>query len=118
LTAYFEQFSRALSNALGAPTAFVLAVILVLAWAATGPLFEWSDTHQLLINTATTIATFLMLFLLQSTQNRDTAAFHVKLDEILAALPFARTGLGQAEEMSREELEQLRAEMVRRAKAE
>jgi low affinity Fe/Cu permease len=118
LTAYFERFSRAISNALGSPFAFVAAVLLVLVWAAAGPFFEWNEQHQLLINTGTTIATFLMLFLLQSTQNRDTAAFHVKLDEILAALPFARTGLGQAEEMSREELEQLRAEMVRRAKAE
>ena len=118
MTAYFEQFSRIISNVLGSPWAFALACLLVASWIVSGPYFNWSEEHALAINTVTTIATFLMLFLLQSTQNRDTAAFHVKLDELLKSIPEARTGLGQAEEMSREELEQLRAEMVRRARAE
>ena len=118
MTAYFEQFSRVVSNALGSPLAFSAACLLVAMWIISGPYFNWSEPHALLINTVTTIATFLMLFLLQSTQNRDTAAFHVKLDEILKAIPEARTGLGQAEELSREELEQLRAEMVARAQRE
>lgn len=89
----FRRFSRATASALGHPIAFAGACALVVGWAALGPRFGWSDTHQLVINTATTILTFLAVFLLQHTQDADTRAIHAKLDEVLRALPQADESL-------------------------
>jgi low affinity Fe/Cu permease len=86
----FASLAAAVSHAAGHPAAFALAAGVVLAWAATGPVFRYSDTWQLIINTGTTIATFLMVFLIQNTQNRDTAAIQLKLDELIRANTRAR----------------------------
>jgi low affinity Fe/Cu permease len=85
----FHHFSRATACAMGHPLAFIGSLLLVAIWAATGPFFAWSDTHQLVINTTTTIITFWMVFVLQATQNSDTAAMHAKLDELVRAIPAA-----------------------------
>ena len=97
----------------GSPWAFVLALVVVLGWLITGPLFHYSDTWQLVINTATTIITFLMVFLIQNTQNRDTKAIHLKLDELLRGVRGARNGLVSLERLSDEELDQLQHEFER-----
>src|SRR5438067_7564885 len=86
----FRKFSNATAAAMGSSWAFLLAVLVILVWAITGPLFGFSDTWQLVINTGTTIVTFLMVFLIQNTQNRDTKALHLKLDELLRAQVGAR----------------------------
>src|SRR6266550_1183268 len=93
----FRKFSQLASHATGSVLAFSLALLIVLIWAATGPLFDFSDTWQLVINTGTTVVTFLMVFLIQSTQNRDSQAIHAKLDELLVALEPARNHLLGAE---------------------
>ncbi len=79
----FTRFSKLTARVTGQPVSFALAVTVVIVWAVTGPIFHWSDTWQLVVNTGTTIVTFLMVFLIQSTQNRDAVAVHVKLDELL-----------------------------------
>ena len=94
----------------GSPWAFVLALVIVLGWLVTGPLFHYSDTWQLIINTATTIVTFLMVFLIQNTQNRDTKAIHLKLDELLRGVRGARNSLVSLEQLSDEELDELQHE--------
>ena len=86
----FRKFAQATSSAVGSPGAFVLAVAVVVIWAVSGPLFGFSDTWQLVINTGTTIVTFLMVFLIQNTQNRDAKAIHLKLDELVRAVEGAR----------------------------
>src|ERR1700746_975443 len=86
----FRIFARTCSSMLGSAWAFTAAVLVILIWLVTGPMFHFSDTWQLIINTATTIVTFLMVFLIQNTQNRDTKALHLKLDELLRALEGAR----------------------------
>jgi low affinity Fe/Cu permease len=91
----------------GKPLTFLIAVLLVLVWAGTGPLFGYSDTWQLVINTSTTIVTFLMVFLIQHTQNRDTMAIQLKLAELIIAAQGAENRLASAEDMSEEELEEL-----------
>jgi low affinity Fe/Cu permease len=91
----------------------VLATFVIVVWIVTGPLFHYSDTWQLVINTATTIITFLMVFLIQNTQNRDTKAIHLKLDELLRGVQGARTGLISLEHLSDEELEELQQEFER-----
>lgn len=106
----FRSFSRHASNALGSSKAFLLAVFVIVAWAVTGPLFHFSNTWQLVINTGTTIITFLMVFIIQNTQNRDAMAIQLKLDELLRAIKEARTALVDLEDMSDEELERLQAE--------
>lgn len=106
----FRKFALRVSNAVGTPTAFLSAVLVVLLWALTGPVFGFSDTWQLIINTGTTIVTFLMVFLIQNSQNRDSRAFHLKLNELLKGVRGARTELVDLEEMSDEELEELHAE--------
>ena len=97
----------------GTTAAFGAAVTLIVVWAATGPIFHYSDTWQLVINTGTTIITFLMVFLIQNTQNRDAVAIHLKLDELIRALKGARNKLVDLEELSDEELEALRKEFQR-----
>ena len=103
----FRVFARRSSIALGSAWAFAGAVLAILVWVLTGPLFHFSDTWQLVINTATTIVTFLMVFLIQNTQNRDAKAAHLKLDELIRALKGARNELVVLEDLSDEELKKL-----------
>ena len=107
----FTTFARTTERAVGSPWAFVLAAASVVLWASTGPLFGFSDTWQMVINTATTIVTFLIVFLIQATQTQDTAAIHIKLDELLRAVEGARTSLVVAEDLDRAELDRLRDEL-------
>jgi low affinity Fe/Cu permease len=115
----FGFFARKTSNVLGSAWAFVCAILIIVLWAMTGPTFHYSDTWQLIINTGTTIVTFLMVFLIQNTQNRDAKAVHLKLDELIRALGPARNKLVDLEELSDDELKKLEAEFKRlRKKAE
>src|SRR4029077_18275323 len=100
----FRGFARRSSIALGSAWAFAGAVLVILVWILTGPTFHFSDTWQLIINTATTIVTFLMVFLIQNTQNRDAKAVHLKLDEVIRALKGARNQLVDLENLSDEDL--------------
>jgi len=109
----FRKFAHAASLFVGSPWMFVAACCVIVGWAITGPLFHYSDTWQLVINTATTIVTFLMVFLIQNTQNRDARAMHLKLDELIRVMKGARSRLLNLEEMSDEELDQLHAEFER-----
>jgi len=106
----FHALAHKTSVAVGSPWAFVLAVFIIVVWAVTGPIFGFSDTWQLVINTGTTIVTFLMVFLIQNTQNRDAHAMQLKLDELIRALKNARNSLIDLEEMSEEELRKLEEE--------
>jgi low affinity Fe/Cu permease len=108
LTDAFHNFAKQLAADVGSPWVFLAALLIVVVWSATGPLFRYSDTWQLVINTGTTIVTFLMVFLIQNTQNRDSEALHLKIDELLRALDAADTRLVDLEERSEQELEQLR----------
>ena len=112
----FGRFARKTSNVLGSAWAFVLAIIVIVIWAATGPTFHYSDTWQLIINTGTTIVTFLMVFLIQNTQNRDAKAVHLKLDELIRALGGARNHLVDLEKLSDDELKKLESEFERLSK--
>lgn len=103
----FRRFAEVTSRQAGKPMAFVLAATLVLLWAATGPLFGYGDTWQLVINTSTTIITFLMVFLIQSSQNRDTAALQIKLDELIRTSQ-AHNALLNLEELDEDDLERIR----------
>lgn len=109
----FRRFAHTTSQIAGSPWAFILAAAVIIAWALTGPLFHYSDTWQLVINTGTTIVTFLIVFLIQNTQNRDTRAVHLKLDELIRALKGARNQLVSLEDMSDEELDKLQEEFQR-----
>jgi low affinity Fe/Cu permease len=100
----FRQFANNASRGLGTPLAFSIAVLVVLAWAITGPLFHFSDSWQLVINTGTTVVTFLMVFLIQATQNRDATALHLKLDELIRSTGEARNTFAALEDASDEEL--------------
>ena len=106
----FDRFARLAAAAVGRPAAFVAAAGFVLAWAAVGPIFHYSDTWQLAINTGTTIVTFLMVFLIQQSQNRDTLAIQVKLAELIIAVKGAQNALATAEVLSEEELQELHAD--------
>jgi len=106
---WFTRFAKATSRAAGRPGAFGVAIAVVVLWAATGPLFHYSDTWQLVINTGTTIVTFLMVFLIQNTQNRDSEAAHLKLDELIRALEGAHNALLDLEDLDDEELDKIRA---------
>ena len=106
---WFTRFANAGSRATGRPGTFVLAVIIVVTWATTGPIFGFSDTWQLIINTGTTIVTFLMVFLIQNTQNRDSEAMHVKMDELIRALKGAHNALLDLEELDDKTLDTIRS---------
>ena len=109
----FHKSARAVSNLVGTPIAFAIAVGGVVMWLVTGPVFHYSDTWQLVINTATTIITFLVVFMIQNTQNRDAKAIHLKLDELLRAVESARTRLVDLEDLPDEELARLEQEFRR-----
>src|SRR4029079_5888602 len=112
----FRRFATRTSDSVGSPAAFVIGLSLIVLWAATGPLFGYSDSWQLVVNTATTIITFLMVFLIQATQNRDAKAIHLKLDELLRGVQGARTAMVALENSTDEELAQLPAGFRRRHK--
>ncbi len=112
MEARFSRFARATGLALGKPYAFALACLVVIVWAATGPMFGYSDTWQLMINTGTTIITFLMVFLLQHTQNRDTDAIQRKLDALIRANETARDALPGLESLTDDDLRRVRAALL------
>jgi low affinity Fe/Cu permease len=111
--AAFRKIAHATACAIGSPYAFVAAVLVVLAWVACGPAFHYSDTWQLVINTGTTIITFLVVFMIQNTQNRDSRAIHLKLDELIRAVKSARNKLVDVEDLPDEELAKLAREFER-----
>jgi low affinity Fe/Cu permease len=111
----FRRLAQVTADAVGGSWAFLVAMLLVAGWAVTGPLFGFSDTWQLVINTATTVITFLMVFLIQNTQNRDAKAIQLKLDELLRGVKEARTGLVDLENLTDEELDELQQEFRRLA---
>ena len=118
---WFTRFAKRTALASGRPSAFFLAVLVIVTWAVTGPLFHYSDTWQLVINTGTTIVTFLMVFLIQSTQNKDAEATQVKLDELIRAVGHARNELLDLEELEESDLDELRKtylELARKARGE
>ena len=106
----FRKFATKVSHIAGSAYLFFLALLLIITWAITGPIFNYSNTWQLIINTCTTVVTFLMVFLIQNTQNRDSRAVHLKLDELIKALSGARDSLMNVEELSEEELNHLQEE--------
>ncbi|HEX6269067.1 MAG TPA: low affinity iron permease family protein [Anaerolineales bacterium] len=113
---WFTRVAKAASRAAGRPATFAVAVAVIVLWALTGPLFDYSDTWQLVINTGTTIVTFLMVFLIQNTQNRDTEALQIKLDELIRSVDNAHTVLLDLEELDDEELEQIRRDYLELAR--
>jgi low affinity Fe/Cu permease len=120
-TSIFTRFAKATSRAVGQPTAFAIATGALLIWAISGPLFGFSDTWQLVINTGTTIVTFLMVFLIQNTQNRDAEAIHVKLDELIRSHKTAHNALLDLEDLEEEELDRIRSsyeELAAKARGE
>lgn len=106
----FHKVAVRVSNVVGSPKSFLLAVIIIGVWGITGPIFNYSDTWQLIINTATTIVTFLMVFLIQNTQNRDARAMHLKLDELIKAIRGARNDLVDLEELTDDQLDELQTQ--------
>jgi low affinity Fe/Cu permease len=108
----FGHFSRWMARAVGQPVAFGAACALIILWLLSGPIFQFSDTWQLIINTGTTIVTFLMVFLIQNTQNRDAEAMHIKLDELIRAIDQAQNALLNLEELEEKDLDRIRAEYL------
>jgi len=109
----FRKFSHKTSEIVGSSWAFITAVVIIIGWAASGPMFHYSDTWQLVINTGTTIITFLMVFLIQNTQNRDAKAFDLKMDELIKATKGARNSMIDLDKLSDEKLKELEAEYKR-----
>lgn len=116
-SSWYSNFSKAASHFCGRPVIFVVAVGCIIVWVITGPIFKFSDTWQLVINTGTTIVTFLMVFLIQNTQNRDTAAIQVKLDELIRATKGAHNALLDLEELEEKTLDAFRAKYQKLATA-
>ena len=115
---FFRRLAKHVSAAIGSPYAFALAVAMILGWALLGPVFGFSDTWQLVINTTTTIVTFLVVFMIQNTQNRDSKALHLKLDELIRSIRGARNGLIDSEDLPDEEIDRLEEEFAKiRARA-
>ena len=110
-TRRFTRFAKRAAHFTGTPHCFVLALVIILVWAATGPLFGFGDTWQLVINTGTTIITFLMVFLIQNTQNRDSLAVQIKLDELIRAMEGARDDFIDLEQLSEKQLDTLREKL-------
>ncbi len=108
LSLMFDRFSTTATRLTGRPAAFIIAVIIVIVWAATGPIFNYSENWQLIINTGTTIITFLMVFVIQQSQNKDTVALHLKLNELIAATKSASNRLIDIEDLTEEELTALK----------
>jgi len=106
---FFNRFAKYTSRVTGRPVAFVLAIAVVIAWGVTGPIFGFSDSWQLVINTGTTIVTFLMVFLLQNTQYRDSEAIQIKLDELIRSIEGAHNALLELEELDQEDLDRIKA---------
>jgi low affinity Fe/Cu permease len=118
---WFSRFAKWAARATGSTTAFLAAALLIVAWLVTGPLFKFSDTWQLVINTTTTIVTFLMVFLIQNTQNRDSEAMHLKMNEVIRALEGAHVGMLDLEELTVEELDDIKdryCQLAERARAD
>ncbi|HEY3323820.1 MAG TPA: low affinity iron permease family protein [Planctomycetota bacterium] len=113
IRAAFHGMATGAANAIGSPYAFLLAVLALIVWAVTGPAYRYSDTWQLVINTGTTIVTFLIVFLIQNTQNRDARALHLKLDELLRAVKGARNSMVDLEHLTDKELDALESEFKR-----
>ena len=113
VTDAFHRFAKKLAGIVGTPWAFMTALVVVALWFASGPFFTYSDTWQLMINTGTTIVTFLIVFLIQNTQNRDAKAIHLKLDELIHGVKGARNRLIDLEEMSEEELDDLQRQFTK-----
>jgi low affinity Fe/Cu permease len=114
---WYSWFARAAARFCGRPVVFALSVLVIVAWIVTGPLFHFSDTWQLVINTATTIVTFLMVFLIQSTQNRDTEAIQIKLDELIRSTRGAHNALLDLEELGESDLEEFRRRYAKLAES-
>ena len=114
-SSWFSDFARKAARAVGQPIAFALAGGAIVVWLITGPLFGFSDTWQLIINTGTTIVTFLMVFLIQNTQNRDSEAIHIKLDELIRAIEGAHNALLNLEDLGERELDRIRSDYIRLA---
>jgi low affinity Fe/Cu permease len=106
----FTRFAKWTAHATGRPIAFIIALAMIAIWAVTGPLFDFSDTWQLVINTSTTIMTFLMVFLIQNTQNRDSEAIQIKLDELIRAIEGAHNALLDLEELEEDDLDRIRSD--------
>jgi low affinity Fe/Cu permease len=113
MTAFFHKLAARVSRLVGSAYAFLGAVALIVVWLATGPVFDYSDTWQLIINTSTTIVTFLMVFLIQNTQNRDSLALHLKLDELIRATQGARNSMIDLAKLSDDQLRELELEFER-----
>jgi low affinity Fe/Cu permease len=109
----FRKFSLCVARFAGTPVAFTISLLIIIVWAIVGPVFHFSDSWQLVINTSTTIVTFLMVFLIQNMQNRDAKAIHLKLDELIRAIKGARNNLVMLENLSEEELEMLERQFSR-----
>jgi low affinity Fe/Cu permease len=116
LTLFFDRFSSKVTKVTGKPIAFILAFFIIILWAVTGPIFQFSDTWQLVINTSTTIITFLMVFVIQQSQNKDTMAVQLKLNELIASSRDASNRLIDVEDLTPEELELLKKFYVQLAK--
>ena len=114
--AWFPQIAKWAARTAGRPTTFMVALGIIVLWLVTGPIFDFSNTWQLIINTGTTIVTFLMVFLIQSTQNRDQEALQIKLDEVLRSMENAHTVLLDLEELDEEELDRIRKDYLKLAK--